>query len=75
MVSDSKLSGALIKQAERTAKALNRSVAEQIEHWVRIGMVAEENPDLTYEFIKKILSAQQEAQLCVCANKWIIPRT
>jgi hypothetical protein len=33
-----------------------------LEHWVRIGRIVEENPDLTYEFIKNILIAQQEAQ-------------
>ncbi len=36
--------------------------AGQIEHWARIDRIAEENPDLTYEFIKNILTAQQEAQ-------------
>lgn len=42
-------------------KALNRSVAGQIE-WAKIGKIAEENPDLTYVFIKNILVAQQEAE-------------
>ena len=42
------------------SKVLNRSVSEQIEHWVKIGKIAEENPDLNYEFIKDLLIAQQE---------------
>ena len=56
-----KLSEHIISEAKITSKALNRSLAGQIEHWVKIGRLAEENPDLTYEFIKNILIAQQEA--------------
>jgi len=44
------------------SKNSNHSIAKQIEHWARIGRIAEENPDLTYEFIKNILIAQQEAK-------------
>lgn len=39
---------------------LNRSVADQIEHWARIGKIVEENSDLTWEIIKKIIIAQKE---------------
>jgi len=44
------------------SKALNRSLVDQIEHWAKIGRIAEENPDLNYDLIKSILIAQQEAQ-------------
>lgn len=57
-----KLSDNIILDAQIMSKALNRSVAGQIEYWARIGKIAEENPDLTYEFIKNILVAQQEVQ-------------
>lgn len=57
-----KLSEGIISEAKIISKALNRSVAGQIEHWAKIGRIAEENPDLTYEFIKNILIAQQEAR-------------
>lgn len=57
-----KLSEGIISEAKIMSKALNRSVAGQIEHWAKIGRIAEENPDLTYEFIKNILIAQQEAR-------------
>ena len=33
------------------------SVAGQIEHWAKIGKIAEENPDLTLENLKLIPSA------------------
>jgi hypothetical protein len=56
-----KLSKDMISEAKIISKALNRSLAGQVEHWARIGRLAEENPDLTYEFIKNILIARQEA--------------
>lgn len=56
-----KLSKNIMSEAKIISKALNRSLAGQIEHWAKIGKLAEENPDLTYEFIKNILIAQQEA--------------
>ena len=57
-----KLSDSIISEAKIVSKVLNRSVAGQIEHWAKIGRIAEENPDLTYDLIKSILIAQQEAQ-------------
>ena len=56
-----KLSKDIINEAKIISKALNRSLEGQIEHWAKIGRLAEENPDLTYEFIKNILIAQQES--------------
>ncbi|KKR97029.1 MAG: hypothetical protein UU47_C0003G0016 [candidate division TM6 bacterium GW2011_GWE2_41_16] len=57
-----KLSASIVSQAKVMSKALNRSVAGQIEYWAKIGKIAEENPDLTYDFIKKLLIAQQEVE-------------
>ena len=62
MASAVKLSATIIAEARIMAKALNRSVAGQIEHWAKIGKIAEENPDLTYEFIKNLLIAEQEVE-------------
>lgn len=62
MVTAVKLSEHIISEARIASKAFNRSVADQIEHWAKIGRLAEENPDLTYEFIKNILIAQQEVK-------------
>ena len=39
------LSELLIEQAKPFAQVTQRSVAEQIEYWARLGKVAEENPD------------------------------
>lgn len=57
-----KLSDELIKEARRFGEVYSRSVPRQIEYWSRIGKIAEENPDLSFEFIKDILIAQQEAR-------------
>ncbi len=58
-----RLSEEIISEAKVMSKVLNRSVAGQIEYWARVGKLAEENPDLTYEFIKDILIAQQEEEM------------
>lgn len=56
-----KLSDEMVGQAKIMSRALNRSVAGQIEYWAKIGKIAEENPDLTYDFIKKMLIAREES--------------
>jgi hypothetical protein len=45
----------LVEEAKRYSSIYRRSVPKQIEHWFHIGMIAEENPDLHYSFIKDIL--------------------
>ncbi|MEI6729627.1 MAG: ParD-like family protein [Pseudomonadota bacterium] len=55
-----KLSDELINDARRYGNVYSRSVPKQIEYWSRIGKIAEENPDLSYEFIKDLLLAKQE---------------
>ncbi|AUX71221.1 ParD-like family protein [Erwinia pyrifoliae] len=42
------------------ADAESRSVPRQIEHWAKIGRIAEDNPDLPYSFISETLLAQSE---------------
>ena len=56
-----KLSNKLISEARQHADVFSRSIPKQIEHWSHIGKIAEENPDLPYNFIKDILLAQKEA--------------
>ena len=58
-----KLSDALIKQARLYGEVYHRSTAKQIEYWSKIGKISEENPDLTYSFMKEVLLAQSEV-LC-----------
>ena len=55
-----KLPETLVDQAKRYALIEHRSVPKQIEHWSRIGKIAEENPDLPFSMIRDILIADQE---------------
>jgi hypothetical protein len=57
-----KLSGDTISAANKYAAVFSRSVPKQIEHWIKIGRVAEENPDLPYSFIKDILISLEETK-------------
>jgi len=60
MLINVKLSEALVDVAQTRAAVEHRSVPEQIEHWARMGKVAEENPDLPFSLIRDILVADQE---------------
>jgi len=50
----------LVNEARSQSKVLHRSVPKQIEHWAKIGHIAEDNPDLTYSQIKDILLGLQD---------------
>jgi hypothetical protein len=60
MVVAIKLSDKLVSDAKLYAKAKHRTPSEQIEHWVRLGKVAEENPDLPINFITDCLIGLEE---------------
>ena len=56
-----RLSDELMKDAALYGKAEHRSTPKQIEHWAKLGKIAEENPDMPLAFIKGILiSIEQE---------------
>ena len=45
-----------------TSAALSRSINAQAEHWLRIGMLAELNPNLCYaEICQLLIEAEQRA--------------
>jgi len=54
------LSDEIIQVAKIHSKVCNRSMAKQIEYWTKIGKMAEENPDLTYESIRGIALSLEE---------------
>jgi hypothetical protein len=60
MAQSVRLSDNLVKQAKAVGEVMSRSGAGQIEYWAKIGKVAEENPDLSYEFIRDSLLAKSE---------------
>jgi hypothetical protein len=55
-----KLSESIINDARRYGAIYSRSTPKQIEYWAGIGKIAEENPDLSYNFIKDILLSKAE---------------
>ena len=58
-----KLSDNIILEAQKYAAVYSRSVPKQIEHWAKIGRIAEENPDLPYDFIKDILISMEDMKV------------
>jgi hypothetical protein len=55
-----RISNDMINAAKIHADLESRSLTKQIEHWAKIGKIAEENPDLNYGFIKDILLSKLE---------------
>ena len=60
MSSAVRISETLVDDAKLFSKVESRSIASQIEHWAKIGKIAEENPDLTYSLIKEVLIGMEE---------------
>ncbi|WP_240914036.1 ParD-like family protein [Microbulbifer harenosus] len=50
-----KISDALHDEIRQASTVMSRSINAQAEFWVRIGMLAELNPDLTYNQLCKML--------------------
>ena len=57
-----KLPQHLVLEAKKYAMLYKRSVPKQIEYWSNIGKIVEENPDLSFNFIKDIFLSLQEAK-------------
>lgn len=60
MSTNVKLSDDLVADARQHGGIEHRSVPKQIEHWSRMGKIAEENPDLPFSMIKDVLRARSE---------------
>ena len=60
MATSVRLDDSFVKEAQVYAEATKRSIPKQIEHWAEIGRIAEDNADLSYEFIKDALLATAE---------------
>ena len=52
----------LVEKATIMGKALNRTMPKQIEHWAKIGEMMEDNPDLSYEFVKQAIISKAEKE-------------
>lgn len=60
MATSIRLDDDFVSDVKVYADAASRSIPKQIEHWAKIGRMAEDNPDLPFSFIKEILIAQAE---------------
>lgn len=60
MATSVRLDDTFLEEVQIHAEAAKRSVPKQIEHWAEIGKIVEDNPDLTYAFIKDALLATAE---------------
>ena len=56
------LDSSLVKSAKSHSLSQSRSVPKQIEHWAKIGRIAEENPELSYRVIREILIGLKDAE-------------
>ena len=63
MTTPIRISDEIVHEAQIFAKVYNRSVPKQIEFWSRIGKIAEENPEMSYDEIRGILLALEEKKL------------
>lgn len=52
----------LKKRIEIRAKRSHRNFSNQLEDYLRIALIGEDNPDLPFEFIRDILEAKAEKE-------------
>ncbi len=57
-----RLDEGLVEKASIMGKALNRTTPKQIEHWAKIGEIMEDNPELSYEFVRQAIIAKAEKE-------------
>lgn len=58
-----KISDQLHDQVRISSTALGRSINAQVEHWLRVGQLAEHHPQLNYEGICTMLLQQAQRSL------------
>lgn len=57
-----RLPSSLIKDAEKYASLTLRTTPKQIEYWARLGRCAEDNPDLSLDFIKDCMLGLEDIE-------------
>lgn len=57
-----KIDSEMVAQAKTYGAAQSRSATKQIEYWARIGKIAQDNPDLTFEDISGILISMAQVK-------------
>ncbi|MEH6449369.1 MAG: ParD-like family protein [Oleispira sp.] len=61
-----KISEQLHEEIRKSSSVMTRSINSQAEFWMRMGMLAEMNPSLTYAEIIQQQLKQQEFDVSVC---------
>ncbi|WP_236212950.1 ParD-like family protein [Metapseudomonas otitidis] len=65
-----KISDSLHEEARVACRAMSRSINAQAEHWMRIGMLAEAHPALTYaDIIRRLMSEARELESAGAAEE------
>ena len=62
MATSIRLDDGFVEEAKVYGDVNGRSTPKQIEYWAKIGRIAEDNPDLPFEFIKESLLATAEVE-------------
>ena len=57
-----KLNKDLVTSARKVGKVENRSAPRQVEYWAKIGRIAIDNSDLTFEDIHNILVGRSQIE-------------
>lgn len=58
-----KIDSEIVKSAKVYGMAESRSATKQIEYWARIGKIAQDNPDLTFEDITGLLLSMAQVKV------------
>ncbi|CCK74911.1 MAG: ParD-like family protein [Oleispira antarctica] len=64
-----KISEQLHEEIRKSSSVMTRSINSQAEFWMKMGMLAELNPNLTYAEIIQQQLKQQEFDVSVCDLK------
>lgn len=57
-----KIDSSIVESAKVYGVAASRSATKQIEYWAKIGKIAQDNPDLTFEDITDILLSMAQVK-------------
>ena len=57
-----RISDELANDARHRSKVEQRSMTAQLDYWVKIGKAGEDNPNMTFAFLKEIMIARSEIE-------------
>lgn len=63
-----KISDELHEEIRKASGAMSRSINSQVEFWLKVGMLAELHPTLSYQQLLRMLMQQAEVKLAGVAE-------